>query len=142
MKIIFVFYLFLSCFFLNEVHAQVAGCLVTDGGNKRLYTLQKTSSPTVYTANCGGVSQSNLRGYEGSPVAIGANCSWTPGVIDVLPHTCYVPIGGYCGKVGAYVLACPLDFYALITVFLAALFGFFFLKTRIDIFSFKKFITN
>jgi len=104
-----------------NVKAQTYGCLVTDGGNQRLYTLAKTSSPTVYTATCGGVSQSNLAGYEGSPVAIDANCSWTPGIFDVQPHTCYIPSGGYCGKLGTYVLACSLDDYAGLFVAITAL---------------------
>jgi len=128
MKNASVFCLFFFCFFLTEVRAQISGCLVTDGVNKRLYTLQKTSAPTIYTANCGGVSQSNLRGYDGNPVTIGANCSWTPGVIDVLPHNCYVPNGGYCGKIGNYVLACPLDCYAIIIVLFGGFLGFFFLS--------------
>jgi len=101
---------------INNVKAQTYGCLVTDGGNQRLYTLAKTTSPTVYTANCGGVTQSNLSGYEGSPVTIGANCSWTPGVVDVQPHTCYIPSGGYCGKLGTYVLACSLDDYSWLLI--------------------------
>ena len=130
MKIRSVFCLFFLCLFLIKVHAQTSGCLVTDGGNRRLYTLLKTSSPTIYTANCGGVSQSNLRAYEGNPVTIGANCSWTPGVIDVQPHTCYIPNGGFCGKIGNYVLACPLDYYTVLIVFFGGFFGFFFLRKK------------
>lgn len=130
MKIASIYGLFLLCFFLNIAHAQTSGCLVTDGGNRRLYTLLKASSPTLYTANCGGVSQSNLRAYEGSPVTIGANCSWTPGVIDVQPHTCYIPSGGFCGKIGNYVLACSLDYYSIFIVFFGGFLGFFFLVKK------------
>lgn len=115
---------------IHNANAQTYGCLVTDGGNQRLYTVAKTSSPTVYTANCGGVNQSNLSGYEGSPVTIDANCSWTPGVVDVQPHTCYIPSGGYCGKLGTYVLACSLDGYAGLIVVIAALFVWY--RSRLD----------
>ena len=130
MKIISIVSLCILFFFVNNVKAQTYGCLVTDGGNGRLYTMQKVTSPTMYTANCGGVSQSNLAGYEGSPVTIPANCSWTPGIVDVMPHTCYIPAGGYCGKLGTYVLACPIDDYACLLVFIAGFFGFYILTFK------------
>jgi len=115
---------------IGNLKAQTYGCLVTDGGNQRLYTVAKTSSPTVYTANCGGVNQSNLSGYEGSPVSIDANCSWTPGVVDVQPHTCYIPSGGYCGKLGTYVLACSLDDHVGLILFAAGFFALYILRLK------------
>ncbi|KIA95089.1 hypothetical protein OC25_07040 [Pedobacter kyungheensis] len=115
-------------FIINNVKAQTYGCLVTDGGNRRLYTVPESPAST-YTANCGGVSQSNLSGYTGSPVTIDAACSWTPGVVDVQPHTCYIPSGGYCGKLGTYVLACSLDDYVGLIVLVAGFLAWYILRS-------------
>lgn len=130
MKIIFIIFCCTFLSFLNSVKAQTYGCLITDGGNQRLYTIPKATSPMVYSANCGGVSQSNLAGYEGSPIAIDANCSWTPGIFDVQPHNCYIPAGGYCGKLGNYVLACPIDNYVYLLGLFAGWFGFYSLANK------------
>lgn len=114
---------------VSNLKAQTYGCLVTDGGNRRLYTMPESPSST-YTANCGGVSQSNLTGYTGSPVTIDAACSWTPGVVDVQPHTCYIPSGGYCGKLGTYVLACPIDDYIGLILCIAGFLGWYILRRK------------
>ncbi|MBT2562823.1 hypothetical protein J7E50_24160 [Pedobacter sp. ISL-68] len=129
MKIISLVFLCALYFIIGNVQAQTYGCLVTDGGNRRLYTMPEAPS-TTYTANCGGVSQSNLSGYTGSPVTIDANCSWTPGIFDVQPHTCYIPVGGYCGKLGTYVLACPIDDCTYLLVLFAGFFGFYILIVK------------